>query len=85
MANIYWTREVKKIMDDKIHEITDDLIADEESCPDMDAEIVSRIRAFRYFADEIIRHMEELDRKYDEEQLARKVAAEKEAKDEQPA
>lgn len=71
MAKIYWTKEVKKLMDNEIHELLDNLINDTDITLETENEMVAMIRTCRQFADKIISQMTELDRQEDEERAQR--------------
>ena len=76
MGKIYWTREVKDIMNKKLNSIMNGLLADKDAT---DQDIVTAVRSTRVlktFCDDVIAEMEALDRKEDEEREARKGAAE---------
>lgn len=73
MGKIYWTSEVKHIMDTRISGLMNGLLSDKDATNDQIVYILTNIRNIRQFADDIIAEMEELDRKEDEE---RKGAAE---------
>ena len=70
MANIYWTREVKTIMNNLIHNELDQMLD-----TGMDAETIADkiidIREHKRFADDVIAVMEALDREEDEERAKR--------------
>lgn len=73
MGKIYWTSEVKHIMDARISGLMNGLLNDKDSTNEQIVYILTNIRNIRQFADDIIAEMEEMDRKEDEE---RKGAAE---------
>jgi len=80
MAKLYWTSEVKEIMDSHLGKLTNDLLNDKTMNVDQVARAVMQLRLFHEFADEIIADMEEKDRVEDEERAARmRAKAEKEA------
>lgn len=67
MGKIYWTREIKEILDNKIDGALRDMLADKGAT---DQDIVNAVRSTRVlktFCDEVIAEMEEMDRKEDEE------------------
>ena len=74
--SVYWTNEVKKIMDNKIHELMDKMLDDQ----DANIETLKHIRICRMFANEIISDMEEKDRK--DEQAAKDAEAKRNAEEE---
>ena len=67
MGKIYWTREVKAILDKKLHNFLDDLLADKDATDQDIITAVRNIRVLKKFCDEVIAEMEALDRKEDEE------------------
>lgn len=73
MGKIYWTREVKAILNKKVNSAMDDLLADKDATDQDIVNAVRNTRVLKTFCDEVIAEMEELDRKEDEE---RKGAAE---------
>ena len=73
MGKIYWTREVKAILNKEVNGIMDDLLADKDATDQDIVNDVRNTRVLKTFCDEVIAEMEELDRKEDEE---RKGAAE---------
>jgi hypothetical protein len=67
MGKIYWTRDVKEILDNKIADAMDKLLDINTSYNDQD--IVNAIRdnrRLRVFCDEVIAEMEEMDLQEDE-------------------
>ena len=67
MSKIYWTRDVKEILDNKIASAMDKLLDINTSYNDQD--IVNAIRdnrRLRVFCDEVIAEMEEMDLQEDE-------------------
>ena len=73
MGKIYWTREVKAILNKKVNGIMDNLLADKDATNQDIVNAVRNTRVLKTFCDEVIAEMEALDRKEDEE---RKGAAE---------
>ena len=67
MGKIYWTREVKAILNKKVNGIMDDLLADKDATDQDIVNAVRNTRVLKTFCDEVIAEMEELDRKEDEE------------------
>lgn len=67
MGKIYWTREVKTILNKKVNGIMDDLLADKDATDQDIVNAVRNTRVLKTFCDEVIAEMEELDRKEDEE------------------
>jgi hypothetical protein len=67
MGKIYWTRDIKEILDSKIADAMDKLLDINTSYNDQD--IVNAIRdnrRLRVFCDEVIAEMEEMDLQEDE-------------------
>ena len=67
MGKIYWTRDIKEILDNKIADAMDKLLDINTSYHDQD--IVNAIRdnrRLRVFCDEVIAEMEEMDLQEDE-------------------
>ena len=73
MGKIYWTCEVKAILNKKVNGIMDNLLADKDATNQDIVNAVRNTRVLKTFCDEVIAEMEALDRKEDEE---RKGAAE---------
>jgi len=73
MAKIYWTREVKSIMKNRLDALVDDLLGDKEATNEQIVGIVRHIRTIRAFADEVIAEMEAMDRAEEEDRLADSV------------
>lgn len=73
MAKIYWTREVKSIMKNRLDALVDELLGDKEATNEQIVGIVRHIRTIRAFADEVIAEMEAMDRAEDEDRLADSV------------
>ena len=67
MGKIYWTREVKAILNKEVNGIMDDLLADKDATDQDIVNDVRNTRVLKTFCDEVIAEMEELDRKEDEE------------------
>ena len=67
MGKIYWTREVKAILNKKVNGIMDDLLADKDATDQDIVNAVRNTRVLKTFCDEVVAEMEELDRKEDEE------------------
>ena len=67
MGKIYWTREVKAILNKKVNGIMDNLLADKDATDQDIVNAVRNTRVLKTFCDEVIAEMEELDRKEDEE------------------
>lgn len=67
MGKVYWTTDVKEILDNKIDGVLRDMLANKEAT---DQDIVNTIRITRVlktFCDEVIDEMEEMDRQEDED------------------
>lgn len=67
MGKIYWTREVKTILNNKVNGIMNDLLTNKEATDQDILNDVKSIRTVKAFCDDVIAEMEELDRKEDEE------------------
>ena len=67
MGKIYWTREVKAILNKKVNGIMDDLLADKDATDQDIVNAVRNTRVLKTFCDDVIAEMEALDRKEDEE------------------
>lgn len=68
MGKIYWTRDVKEILDNKIASAMDKLLDINTKYNDQD--IVNAVRdnrMLRVFCDEVIAEMEEMDRQEEED------------------
>lgn len=82
MAKIYWTREVKNIMDNLIRNELEVLL-DPEMTTDQAGDKIFDIREHKKFADDVISVMESLDRQEEEERAERdRKEAEKSEKNE---
>lgn len=67
MGKLYWTRDVKEILDNKIDGVLRDILTGKGAT---DQDIVNTIRTTRVlkaFCDEVIAEMEEMDRKEEED------------------
>ena len=67
MSKLYWTRDIKEILDNKIASAMDKLLDINTKYNDQD--IVNAVRdnrMLRVFCDEVIAEMEEMDRQEDE-------------------
>ena len=80
MAELYWTRDVKKILNDKVTGMMERLIETKDATYEGTVEVVKRIRMYKEFVDEIVADMEEMDRKEKEQREAEKREAEQRAK-----
>lgn len=67
MGKIYWTREVKAIMNKKVTSVMNDLLADTNATDQDIVNAVRNTRVLKKFCDDVISEMEEMDRKEDEE------------------
>lgn len=79
MAALYWTRDVKRILNDKVTGMMEALIETKDATNEGTVEVVKRIRMYKEFVDEVIADMEEMDLKEAEENEARKREAEQRA------
>lgn len=73
MAKLYWTCEVKEILDNKIREIADQLINDNTIEESQMVRMIRQIRILREFTDEVIAGMKAADRAEDERREAEKA------------
>ena len=80
MAELYWTRDVKKILNDKVTGMMEALIETKDATNEGTVEVVKRIRMYKEFVDEIVADMEEMDRKEKEQRESEKREAEQRAK-----
>ncbi len=67
MSKLYWTRDIKEILDNKIDETMRTLLADKKATDQDIVNVVRATRTLRTFCDEIIAEMEEMDRQEDED------------------
>lgn len=81
MAKLYWTKDIKNLIDKKLKEDSSDLVNNTDSTELELAHHIYELRTFKKYAYELIEEMEELDRKDDEEMARWK--AEQAAKKEQ--
>ena len=66
MAKLYWTKDIKKLIDKKIEHDSAILVNDKEMSEEEIFRFVRDIRIFKNYAYELIEEMEEADRKDDE-------------------
>ena len=66
MSKLYWTRDIKEILDNKIDGTMRTLLADKKATDQDIVNVVRATRTLRTFCDEIIAEMEEMDRQEDE-------------------
>ena len=66
MSKLYWTRDIKEILDNKIDGTMRTLLADKKATDQDIVNVVRATRTLRMFCDEIIAEMEEMDRQEDE-------------------
>lgn len=67
MGKIYWTREVKAILNKKVNGIMDDLLADKDATDQDIVNAVRNTRVLKKFCDDVISEMEEMDRMEDKD------------------
>lgn len=67
MGKIYWTREIKEILDNKIDGVLRDMLADKGATDQDIVNAVRNTRVLKTFCDEVIAEMEEMDRQEDED------------------
>ena len=80
MAALYWTSDVKRILNDKVTGMMERLIETKDATYEGTVEVVKRIRMYKEFVDEIVADMEEMDWKEKELREAEKREAEQRAK-----
>lgn len=73
MAKLYWTKEIKGILNKKILGMTETLF-DEKTTEEEVVDEVRKVRMYKKFVDEVIADMEQWDREDDEIEAARKAA-----------
>ena len=66
MSKLYWTRDIKEILDNKIDGTMRTLLADKKATDQDIVNVVRATRTLRTFCDEIIAEMGEMDRQEDE-------------------
>ena len=66
MAKLYWTKDIKKLIDKKIEHDSAILVNDKEMSEEEIFRFIRDIRIFKNYAYELIAEMEEADRKDDE-------------------
>lgn len=70
MPKLYWTKDIEKLFENKLTERVMAAVNDNDmSLTGVTAE-VGEVRCLRYFLDQIIADMKEMDRKEDEEMAA---------------
>ena len=72
----YYSKEIKKIFTDKINAGMRAIVEDKSLDDDQIVCMISELRVFQKYADEIIADLEEVDRKEAEERAAEKAARE---------
>lgn len=80
MAVLYWTSDVKMILNNKVTRMMEALIETKDATTEGTVEVVKRIRMYKEFVDEVIADMEEMDQKEKEQREAEKREAEQRAK-----
>ena len=83
MAKLYWTKDLKEVIDEFINENSISMVKDDAVSEEKVARYARELRIFRKYADVLIEKMEEMDRKDDEEMAAwraKREAEEAEAK-----
>ena len=74
MAVLYWTSDVKMILNNKITRMMEALIETKDATNEGTVEVVKRIRMYKEFVDEVIADMEEMDQKEKEQREAEQRA-----------
>ena len=67
MAKLYWTKDIKQLVDKKVDETGSLIIHDKEITREQAFRFIDEIRIFEKYAYEMIEEMEEADRKEEEE------------------
>ena len=80
MAKLYWTKEIKGILNKKILGMTESLF-DEKTTEEEVVNEVRKVRMYKKFVDEVITDMEQWDREDDELEAVRKAARNAEKND----
>ena len=84
MAKLYWTKDIKNLIDKKLKDDGAELVNDPD-IPELElAHFVHELRVFKKYAYELIEEMEQLDREDDEEMArwtAERAAREQEEKE----
>ena len=80
MAKLYWTKDIKGILNKKILGMTETLF-DEKTTEEEVVDEVRKVRMYKKFVDEVIADMEQWDREDDELEAARKAARNAEKND----
>ena len=70
MAKIYWTKDIKKLIDKKVEHDSAIIVNDHDLSEEALFRFVRDLRIFKKYADELIEEMEQLDRE-DDEYIAR--------------
>lgn len=73
MAKLYWTRDVKEIMDEHIHNMMDQAINAKNSPDDFGNIVLAQLRVCRKFANDIYEEMKKADREEEEARDAGKA------------
>ena len=84
MPKLYWTKDVKKIIDKKIEEDSAILVNDHNMSEENLFKFVRDLRIFKKYADELIEKMEEIDVEYDEDMARFKAECEAKEDGEKP-
>lgn len=61
MALLYWTSDIKKLIDDKLKADSAAIVLDNDISDEKRNRFVQELRIFRKYAEELIEDMEELD------------------------
>ena len=80
MAKLYWTKDIKGILNKKILGMTESLF-DEKTTEEEVVNEVRKVRMYKKFVDEVIADMEQWDREDDELEAVRKAARNAEKND----
>ena len=80
MAKLYWTKDIKKLIEKKIERDSAVLVNEKDMSEERLFRFIRDLRIFKNYAYELIEEMEEADRK-DDEEMARWKAAKEKAED----
>lgn len=73
MARLYWTKDVKQVMDDRIHAMMDQAISSKNDTEDWGNVVMAQLRVCRRFANDVYETMKKLDREEEEAREAGKA------------
>ena len=67
MANLYYTEDIKKMIEKKLTEDSARIINDQDLTEEQALHFIAELRVFKKYAEELIEEMEEEDRNYDQQ------------------